>query len=124
MTTIFFLLSIVFILHEFYTMPFLNREFYDQLHENAKDKDKAKRSALVKEHPSYFLVMLMYVVWLFIGTMMASQWIFFAVILGLSFLGAGLRKILPEEVMAFYKNVDVTVTVTILMWVTWHHFHN
>jgi cation transport ATPase len=124
MTTIFFLLTIIFVLHEAYTMPLLNPEFYDKIRDNLKSKDKEKKSEFTKEHWGFLLTGLLYLMWLLIGVIMSSQWILFAVILGMSFVGSAVRKLLPDWLMKRYKDIDVLITIAILLYIAWNHFHN
>lgn len=123
-TTLFFLLAIVFILYEIYSIPLANEEFYNELSDFSSKKDKLARKEFAAGNSGYFLITLLYFLWLSIGILMASQWMWFAIILCMSFVGSGLRKILPSKVMKWYKNLDGTATIVILVWVAWSHFHS
>ena len=70
------------------------------------------------------IMSLIYLVWLFLGIMMASQWIWFAAMFGLSFLSAIMRKIFPDLIMKWYKNLDGAVTIAMLLYVCLNHFHS
>lgn len=127
MTTFFFLLTILFIFVELASAEDgakISLDLRKAKLLRGEEGGKQKYRDAVKEHSAFLTLGAIYLLWLFIGLMMSSQWLWFAVILAQSFLGGFITKKMSDEWYVKYKYVDVTISVLILFWVAFHHFHH
>jgi hypothetical protein len=68
------------------------------------------------------LITILYFVWTFVGIAFATNWIPFAAILGLSLLHGLLNKTLPE-IFPFYRVLEGTVTLILILYIFFSHYH-
>jgi hypothetical protein len=132
MTSLFFLLAIVFFLYEFGTIinPYKDVEKINRYGDNEywKDKDNIKERA--KEGCSYMLMHLAYMAWTFIGLAFATQWVSFLILI-LVGLVAGLVsgllkrfKLESSRIRIAFKIMDGIICSAIIADIFLVHFQN
>lgn len=94
----------------------------DVLGHNVLRKSAFKK--YVDEHKIESIVGLTYIVWAFVGFIASSQWPWFFALILMSIAGHQIVKRLSFDNFCIFKYIDGTISIAILVWVSWNHFHN
>lgn len=87
------------------------------------ENKKAEKAKIYDEHKAYICLVCLYWIWLFIGVLMSSQWIWFVALIGMALVGSKITKLMSDKVYVYYKYLDAIVSIGILAWVAFNHFH-
>ena len=121
MTTLFFLLTSLFILLELTFV--LDEELVVDMHK-LKSLIGAEKKNMLDKHTAILLFGLIYWMWLLTGMFMATQWALFLIIIAQGIVGGVVTKKMSLEQYRLYKKIDVAISVSILLYIAWNHFHS
>jgi uncharacterized ion transporter superfamily protein YfcC len=133
MTTLFFVLGIVFIVYELSVLknPSTEAKFIDKLR---KDKDyfSSDNLKVTKDERNKGCIIvfsqMFYFVWSILGILMATQWKSFAFIFAVSIIAGLLSKIYQKldlygkPLHLFTKRIDSLVCIILIVDIVWLHF--
>jgi hypothetical protein len=123
MTTLFFLIAIVFMMYEISVIRDANKRI--QLTDELKNKKFWEESEKdLKVRGCLFVVMnMMYFAWAVIGFALASQWHMFVLLFSLSVIERMMLKIVSKEDRRLVKVTDAVLSAATLLWIFVNHFH-
>lgn len=123
MTTLFFLIAIVFMMYEISVIKDANKRI--QLTDELKNKNFWEESKKdLKTKGCLFVGMnMMYFAWTVIGIALASQWHMFVLLFSLSIIEGLMLKVVSKDDRRFVKVTDAVLSATTLLWIFINHFH-
>ena len=123
MTTLFFLIAIVFMMYEISVIKDANKRI--QLTDELKNKKFWEESEKdLKTKGCLFVGMnMMYFAWTVIGIALASQWHMFVLLFSLGIIEGLMLKVVSKDDRRFVKVTDAVLSATALLWIFINHFH-
>jgi hypothetical protein len=143
MTTLFFLLAIIFVFHEFGILTrteenlklvkkireknFFTKKpeveildeknpFVDEMNSRELNEAKSRGCLLITTN-------MFYLAWTFMGIALAYQWQIFLLLLCNTIVTNMMMKIVADDGKIFVKKFDALVGIVILIWIFMNHFH-
>jgi hypothetical protein len=145
MTTLFFLLAILFIFHELNILTrtednmrlvkkIREKDFFTKKKPDVQvldgDRNPFSEEMITREHNEtkargclLITTNMMYMAWVFMGVALAHQWQIFLLLLSGSVSYSLISKIVSEDGKIVMKKIDALIGMIILIWIFMNHFH-